>query len=118
MATHGFGILRDFEPEKWYQEYEPERYECILVDDDLIEEMLLTSEEGFSQMEAYACTSLQPIQGLNYCGVTLIPPCSLKTFYALVNQFQAARCHPELDTLLTTITAAMAEGSYLIHFGI
>lgn len=34
MAKHDFGILDRFEENKWYQEYEPEKYNCVSVDMD------------------------------------------------------------------------------------
>ncbi len=31
MATHKFGILNQYEPNKLYFKYEPEKYNCISV---------------------------------------------------------------------------------------
>ena len=41
MAKHEFGIIDSFEENKWYSNYEPEKYNCISVSDDLIEELII-----------------------------------------------------------------------------
>jgi len=41
LAKHEFGIIDSFEENKWYSEYEPEKYNCISVSDDLIEELII-----------------------------------------------------------------------------
>lgn len=38
MAVHEFGVLpRDPVPGEWYDTYEPERYNCVAVDDIWVE---------------------------------------------------------------------------------
>lgn len=38
MAKHDFGIIDSFKENKWYSDYEPEKYNFISADDDLSEE--------------------------------------------------------------------------------
>ena len=41
MAKHEFGIIDSFKENKWYSDYEPEKYNCISVSDDLIEQLTM-----------------------------------------------------------------------------
>lgn len=47
MAKHEFGIIDSFEENKWYSNYEPEKYNCISVSDDLIEELIIKYNPEF-----------------------------------------------------------------------
>ena len=38
-SRHEFGIIDSFEENKWYDTYEPDKYNCISVDDYFIEEI-------------------------------------------------------------------------------
>lgn len=40
LAKHEFGIIDFWEENKWYSTYEPEKYNCIAVSDDLIAELM------------------------------------------------------------------------------
>ncbi len=80
MAEHDFGIIDFFEENKWYSDYEPEKYNCISVDDDLLEELIIKYNKELMEMKTYFQVTTQPGNGLDYCGVTLIPPESLKQF--------------------------------------
>ena len=40
MANHDFGVIDYFEENKWYSDYEPEKYNCISVSDELIDEVM------------------------------------------------------------------------------
>lgn len=39
MPAHEFGIINDFNTQKDYGDYAPEEYNCITVDDELINEL-------------------------------------------------------------------------------
>ena len=45
LAKHEFGIIDSFEENKWYSDYEPEKYNCISVRDDLIEQLIINYDE-------------------------------------------------------------------------
>ena len=72
MAKHEFGIIDSIEKNRWYSEYEPVKYNCVSVSDDLIEELITKYNEELMAIKTYF--QLQPTRcGLDYCGVTLIP---------------------------------------------
>ena len=69
-------------------------------------------------IKTYFQVTTQPGTGLDYCGVTLIPPESLKQFRDVIvkanNHFKAK----ELQLLTEKITEAITGNKYLIHYGI
>lgn len=77
MAKHEFGIMMNTPRQsERYDEYEPWKYECISVDDKDLEGVV----ERLSSIDFYWHTLSVKGKGLAYCGVTLVPPCSLKAF--------------------------------------
>ena len=118
MAKHEFGIIDFFEENKWYSDYEPEKYNCISISDDIIEELIIKFNDELMTIKTYFQVTSQPGTGLDYCGVTLIPPESLKQFKDIIikanNHFKAK----ELQLLTEKITEAITGNKYLIHYGI
>ena len=118
MTRHEFGIIDFFEENRWYSEYEPVKYNCVSVSDDLIEELITKYNEELMAIKTYFQVTTQPGTGLDYCGVTLIPPESLKQFRDIIikanNHFKAK----ELQLLTEKITEAITGNKYLIHYGI
>lgn len=109
MAKHQFGIMRMTpEQNKRYDIYEPEKFDCISVHDDYIEPLLV----DLSLVDCYWHTLEHPEKGLAYCGITLIPPSSLKPFMNLLEG--CAGTEALMDLLLT----AEKENRFVIHFGI
>ena len=84
LAKHEFGIIESFEENKWYSHYEPEKYKCISVNDDLIEELIIRYNKELKAIKTFFQVSTQPAAGLDYCGVTIIPPESLVEFRNVV----------------------------------
>ena len=110
MANHEFGIMpHDPAPDRRYDEYEPQRYNCITVDDEDIEPLLTELQK----VDCYWHTLRQPGKGLAYCGITLIPPTSLALFHSLLSG--AGR---RLEALIHLTEKAQLENRYIIHFGI
>jgi len=118
LAKHDFGIIDQFEENKWYSEYEPQKYNCVSVDMNLMDKIFEMYLEELLQIKTYACISTQHLQGLEESGVTLIPPDSLQPFCDVIlkanNQLKAQ----QLLGLIDKIQDAMKESKYLIHFGI
>ena len=74
MAKHEFGIMMDAPQQgKRYDEYEPWKYACISVDDAYLDGVV----ERLTSIDFYWHTLSVKGKGLAYCGVTLVPPCSL-----------------------------------------
>ena len=109
MATHEFGILpRDPAPGERYDTYEPERYGCVAVDDEWVESLA----ERLADMPVYWHTLDRPEKGLDYCGITLIPPESIPAMLAALD---AAEVWTSLGGLLEEAKAA---GRFIIHYGL
>lgn len=109
MAKHEFGIMK-ITPKlnERYDAYEPEKYDCLSVDDDYIEPLL----EKLSIVDCYWHTLKQPGKGLAYCGITLIPPSSIWKFVELIEGNIGTE---ELKSLLVK---AREDNNFVIHFGI
>ena len=109
MAKHEFGIMK-VTPKlnERYDTYEPEKYDCISIDDDFIEPLL----DKLAQIDCYWHTLNQPGSGLEYCGISLIPPSSLEQFVVLLDGTIGT------DGLKSLLLRAKTEGKYVIHFGI
>ncbi len=109
MAKHEFGIMPEA-PEKCirYDEYEPEKYGCVSVDDDFLEDRLAE----FAGIDFYWHTLAVSGKGLAYCGITLIPPNSMPAFIEVIAST------PELYELSQLMQKAYAEQKWVIHFGL
>lgn len=118
VAKHEFGIIDFFEENKWYSKYEPEKYDCISVNDDLIGELTIRYNEELMAIKTYFQVTTQAGNGLDYSGITIIPPESLKQFRDVIvkanNRFKAK----EFQLLTEKITEAIRKNKYLIHYGI
>ncbi|WP_352404301.1 hypothetical protein [Sporanaerobacter acetigenes] len=118
MAKHDFGIIDLFEENKWYSGYEPEKYNWISVDDDLLEEIIIKYNEELMAIKTYFQVTTQPGNGLDYCGVILIPPESLKQFRDIIIKANNHYKSQELQLLIEKVSNAISEDKYLIHYGI
>ena len=109
MLKHEFGIMqKDPERHKRYDRYEPEKYSCISVDDDLIEPLL----EKLSEVKCYHHTPDKAGYGLAYTGVTLIPPESCGAVIETLGD------NIRLSELRNLLLKAGHDHKYIIHFGI
>lgn len=109
MPKHQFGIMQKTpQPGKRYDTYEPGKYHCISVDDEFIEAKL----SGFADIACFAHTVDEPIKGLAYCGITLIPPEALPRLADIL-------CDAEgLEALVDMMKDAHNQNKFVIHFGI
>ena len=105
--VHEFGImLTDPQPGENYIDYEPEKYSCVTVHDEIVEKF---GDNVLCDLPCYWCTVDRPAKGLAYCGITLIPPSPLPVL------LQAAG---ESESLQRLVEKAMAENRFVIHFGL
>ncbi len=111
MARHEFGIM-DTTPrgDEDFQSYEPEKYGCVSIDDEYIEN--LVSE--FEDIVTYWHRLSWKMTGLNYIGITLIPPKSCGRFSEILKA-QKNSVYGELCGLLDT---AKAQEKFVIHYGL
>ena len=109
MAKHEFGIMQNPpEEHKRYDEYEPEKYSCISVDDDYIEKI----DANLNNIDFYWHTLDIKGKGLAYCGVTLIPPTSMESFINVIKEVN------ELSELKELLVKAHKENKWVIHYGL
>ncbi len=109
MSKHEFGIMiNPPEAGKRYDEYEPEKYNCISVDD----RMILPIVTKLSIMKTYWISLNNAEYGLNYYGVTLIPPESSSTFAELISGIRS------FSRLTELLLAASQNDKFVIHYGI
>ncbi len=109
MLRHGFGIMpEDPRPGIQYEEYEPDKYNCIFVED----ESLLPILDELKEMKCYWHSIDRQEKGLAYHGVSLIPPESLNLFESIVSG------KDNLQELQNLVSRAKSEKKYIIHFGV
>lgn len=109
MPRHEFGIMQS-EPMQGvrFDIFEPEKYNCIPIDDDFIEPLL----PELSYIDFYWHTIDVPGKGLAYCGITLISPESLNLVLDRIYN------HTELSLLKELLINAKKSNKFVIHFGI
>ena len=109
MAKHEFGIMQTPpQPGKRYDAYEPQKYHCISVDDDYLEDIV----SNFRHIDCYWHTLDTKEKGIAYCGITLIPPCAFLDFIEVIANI------PELSELKELLEEALQENKWVIHFGL
>lgn len=112
--VHEFGILDDFDSQKKYNEYTPQKYNCVSVDDDIISSLI----GNLSIMSSYFHSFNRPEYGLSYYGITIIPPESLSLFYDVIASSGYFKNSTELSELASIIQQATEEKKHMIHYGI
>ncbi|MBR5683928.1 MAG: hypothetical protein IKW96_11755 [Ruminococcus sp.] len=108
MLTHEFGIMQEYPRKKSYNEYTPEKYGCIPVNDNFI----LPICPKLKELRCYWHSPDRPEFGLAYYGVTLIPPDSLEAFIEITLGY------PQLSELTALLSEAQRENKFVIHFGV
>jgi len=109
LARHEFGIMQNApKPSIRYDEYEPQKYNCISVNDEYVEKLAADS----NNIDSYWHTLDVPAKGLAYTGITLIPPVSLQAFTAII------KAAPDLNELNALFEKALSENKWIIHFGL
>ncbi|KAB2331253.1 short-chain dehydrogenase [Bacillus mesophilum] len=112
--VHEFGILDEFDQEKKYISYEPEQYNCVPIEDDLIQSVAA----DLSIMRTYFQSIKRPEFDLAMWGITLIPPESLPLFYEKVTSSKDFKESGDLADLAAKILQAIEDEKYMIHFGV
>ena len=109
MAKHEFGIMKNNPKSSVrYDAYEPQKYNCISVDDDYIEQIA----PRLNDVEFYWHSLDMPAKGLAYCGITLIPPASIERMIEVIKTVD------EPSDLKQLLQKALNENKWVIHFGL
>lgn len=114
IPVHKFGIIDNIDCEKNIINYQPLKYNCISVDDDII----LSLNEQLSIIKTYFHSLERPEFGFAYYGFTIIPPESLSLFYDVVTSSRFHKKSIELNELAKKIIQAKEEKKYMIHYGV
>ncbi len=109
MATHEFRIMPAAPlPGKRYDKYEPEKYNCVRIDDELIADIITELESVDYFWHALSFIGMS----FSYWGATLIHPSCLSAFIARIEN------DPNLKDLKDMMEKALAENKWMIHFGL
>lgn len=114
-CAHEFGIIPHLDPQENYEEYHPEKYDLIQVEDDLL---LTLSMEKLWTVKSYFHALNRPEKGLAWYGITLIPPVSCGIFYEAVTEAPGFSKEKELQNLAALLHRAGQAHKYVIHYGI
>ena len=110
-----FGIIEEFEKNKDYStEYEPQKYNCVAIDDDILNDWW----EELTLIKTYFHCYSRSEFGLARWGVTLVPPESLEAFYNIVSKDEKSKASEELTNLMILLRKAILENKYVIHYGV
>lgn len=109
-----FGIIDNFEEDKDYSDYEPEKYNCISIDDDFINDWW----SNLVLIKTYHHSYNRPDFALARWGVTLISPESLERFYSIVSNDRHSKSSEQLINLMVLIRKALEESKWVIHYGV
>ncbi|HHW36270.1 MAG TPA: short-chain dehydrogenase [Bacillales bacterium] len=113
-CVNEFGIIDNFDYQKVYNDYNPQKYNCVSVDDDIINSLI----NDLSIMKTYFHSFNRPEYGLDHWGVTIIPPESLPLFYEVIVSSRYFEKSVELNDLATLIIKAIEEKKYMIYYGV
>ena len=117
-CIHEFGIIDCLE-EYDENKYEPEKYNCVPVDDDFLSEIYHAGfKDKIEKLETFAHNTNRPFKDLAYYGITLIPPKSLKYFLDIIVEEHSKYKSKELEELIVKISTAIQENKWMIHYGI
>jgi len=110
-----FGIIEEFEKDKDYaSSYEPQRYNCVAIDDDILSDWW----NKLTLIKTYFHCYNRPSFALARWGVTLIPPESLEAFYNIVSTDMRSISSKELINLMILLRKAISENKFVIHYGV
>lgn len=114
IPYHEFGIVEDIYIEQNFNNYSPQKFNCISVNDDIINDLY----EHLSIMKTFYHSLDRPEFGLANWGITIIPTQSLSLFYDVVASSKIFKKSIELNELAAKINQAKEERKYMIHYGI
>ena len=114
MIKTEFGIIDKIEKDKDYSKYEPQKYHCVFIDDEVY---INDWWDRLVLMKTYFHNLNRSATGLARWGVTLIPPESLAAFQDIVISDKRIKEDNQLVLLAEKIQQAIRENKYMIHYG-
>ena len=114
MIKAEFGIIDTIDKKKDYSEYEPEKYHCVAICDDYINDWW----NQLTVVKTYFHCLDRPNIALARFGVTLIPPESLPAVQEIILQDKRIYSDKRLTDLANLIQKAIDEKKFMIHYGV
>ena len=113
-CVHDFGIVEDVTALPEDIGYEPERYGCVWIDDDYLDDWGARLE----LIPTFFHTLDRPELGLARYGITLIPPESLPALEEIVLSDRRIQTDEQLVELSRVLREAIRRKKHMIHFGV
>ena len=113
-CVHDFGIVEDVSALPEDIGYKPERYGCVWIDDDYL-------DDWWSRLElipTFFHTLDRPELGPARYGITLIPPESLPALEEIVLSDRRIQTDEQLVELSRVLREAIRRKKHMIHFGV
>lgn len=114
MIKAEFGIIDTIDKKKDYSDYEPEKYHCIAICDDYIDDWW----NQLTAVKTYFYCLDRPDIALTRFGVALIPPESLPAFQKIILQDKRIDSDERLVDLANLIQRAIDEKKFIVHYGV
>lgn len=118
MISTEFGIIDDFNKRGDYIKYEPERYNCVEIDDSIYINDWQHQLSKIETLNVYSKGVLQSQKSLSRWGITIIPPASLPALLDIVITDRRYNEDPRLTALADLIRVAIQSEKYMIHYGV
>jgi len=115
MLRAQFGLIDEIDYNKDYSEYEPQKYNCVCIDDD---EYINDWWPQLCGMRTFFHSMARPETALARWGVTIIPPSSLPFFRSIVLGDERVKTDANLEALAGVIQTAIESEKHMIHFGV
>lgn len=116
-CVHEFGIIPQLDDRYDYQQYEPEKYDMVVVDDDLLGLWYPDAD----RLPTYFHQLTRPERGLARYGITLIPPESAERLAQIIENSAPdadAASQQELNELCELLRTAYRLDKFVIHYGV
>lgn len=110
-CIHEFGIIDKFSKRlKKFEKYQPEKYNCISIDEDYI----FSIAEKINDISMINPSLNEECYGLCYYGVTIIPESSLEKFKNIL----VSENNDSYKQLIFLVNRAITEHKNIIHYGV
>ena len=110
-----FGIIDDFDTNKDYGDsYEPERYHCVAICDDALDDWW----ERLTEMKSYFHCFNRPSKALARWGITIIPPESLSLLIDIIRTETKIEFQEDASEIVLLLEEAKRKNKFVIHYGI
>ncbi|MCT4508753.1 MAG: hypothetical protein N4A48_08330 [Tepidibacter sp.] len=115
---HDFGIIDCLEEYTEF-EYNPKKYNCTYVEDDLLCEIYDSNfKYKIEELDTFVQNTNRPFKSLDHYGITLIPPTSLNHFLNIILEVNAKYNSKEFEMLIEKISDAIKKNKWMIHYGV